>query len=157
MKIKNIALAISAAAVMSAGFVASANAAGTTHNELEVKAEVVSSCKIDAGTIDMKQYSPTDPQVFPGTMKISCVGTKQVSVSIDAKSGAMTNTDTGEVMTYQLADDKGMANSWFGGTPHAVDMTNGSGDAQFYAQADKEQWGLSAGNYSQSLTVNVKY
>jgi spore coat protein U-like protein len=163
-----------AAVLLLAGYSAGAMAFISATDNFEVTATVSDSCSVTANDLDFGAYDPIGVNVsadLPGSTTVSATCTAETAYTVTLSAGASGTTvqrymDNGtDHMNYNLYTDAGHADVWqdtdTSGTP-GVDYDYGTGDGTeqsytVYGLVPMGQTGLSAGSYTDTITVSVNY
>lgn len=148
--------------------IAPAAYAATAQTTFSVTATVLASCSVSAGTLAFGNYTPTSgsPADATSTVDITCTNGTPYTVALDGGSTesnvaarAMSDTNA-HTLSYEIYTDSARATVWGDGTGSTVAQSGtGSGVAQpltAYGRVPASQF-VTAGNYSDTVTVTVSY
>ena len=165
---------VSAMLVGSAGF-STAGYAGTDTASMSVTTSVSNSCTITAGAMTFASYDPTAAADNDATATVTSTCTSGGAAVITMSEGgraqvgstaaiplrAMFNGDEGapEALLYHLYSDSAGGTVW-GNTAETGKAITADGTAQAFTahgRIPKNQTGITAGSFSDSVTVTLNY
>lgn len=139
------------------GLVAAASAQ-TANTTFQVTANVANACSVVATDLAFGAYDPFSATPKDGSSTITVTCTNGASYAVAIQGGptgrSMTRTGGGATMTYGLFSDTGRT------TGFSLAAQPGTGAAvahNVYGRIPSGQTSVLAGNYAETVTVNVTY